>query len=477
MNLKTVTRVFVFCLIVSVSAKLSYAGQSLIAAGALDASGADLSTKTAKPLENGFVGNLFGGVGSGLGHAGGDRFIAVPDRGPNAVPYNTCVDNTTSYITRFHTLRLRLTPNDDAGLPFVLKPSLEETTLMASSTPLTYASGLAGCPTLPAGAPKLDNGHTFYFTGRSDNFGSGLSTNPANARFDPESVRLSRDGKSIFVSDEYGPYIYRFDRESGVRIGVFTLPDKFAVDHLAPVEASEIGNNSTGRVANKGMEGLAITPDGSTLVGIMQSALAQDGGDNAGQVLRIVTIDIESGAVTHEYAYPTDTERKYTVSDVVAVNDHVFLVDERDGRGLGDGSDARFKKLFLIDLAGATDVSNLSGKTDLAANALTKHLFINVVAELTKSLGSGGLGLTATQIPAKLEGVAFGEDVVIDGDAKHTLFIGNDNDFLATYPPVNGQPNPNQFFVFAFDDEDLQTAFGDPAHANLSLEPQVFDKK
>jgi Esterase-like activity of phytase len=471
MNLQRAMCVFVLGMLPV--AKIGY-GQSLIAAGALDASGGDLATKTAKPLENGVAGNLFGGIGSGLGHADGDRFIAVPDRGPNAITYNTCVDSTTSYITRFHTLRLRLVPNDGAGLPFVLKPSLEETTLMASSTPLTYGDGLAGCPTLSPGAPKLNNTHTFYFSGRSDNFGSGLSTNPTNARFDPESVRLSRDGKSIFVSDEYGPYIYRFDRDSGLRTGVFTLPDKFAVDHLAPVGDTEISANTIGRVANKGMEGLAITPDGSTLVGTMQSALAQDGGDVAGQVLRIVTIDIESGAVTHEYAYPTDTDKKYTVSDIVAVNDHVFLVDERDGAGLGDNSNAAFKKLFLIDLAGATDVSNLSGKTALAANALTKYLFINVVAELTKPLGSGGLGLATSQIPAKLEGIAFGQDVVVDGDTKHTLFIANDNDFLPTF---NGQSNPNQFFVFGFDDEDLQTAFGDAADANLSLEPQIFDKK
>ena len=32
-------------------------------------------------------------------------------------------------------------------------------------------------------------------------------------------------------------------------------------------------------LTNKGMEGLAITPDGKTLVGAMQSPLIQDGGD------------------------------------------------------------------------------------------------------------------------------------------------------------------------------------------------------
>jgi len=475
MNVKHATCVFGFGLLLF--ATKGYAGQSLIAAGTLDASVGDLATKTFKPLENGAAGNLFGGIGSGLGHAGGDKFIAVPDRGPNAVGYNDCVDSTTSYINRFHTLRLRLVPNAGAGLPYVLKPSLDQTTLMSSATPLTYGDGLAGCPTLSSGAPKLNtSSHTYYFTGRSDNFGTGLSTNPTNARFDPESVRLSRDTKSIFVSDEYGPYIYRFDRASGLRTGVFTLPDKFGVDHLYPVGQTEIDNNSIGRVANKGMEGLAITPDGSTLVGIMQSALAQDGGDNAGQVLRIVTIDIATGAVLHQYAYPTDTDKKYTASDIVAVNDHVFLVDERDGKGFADvpGSKAGFKKLFLIDITGAADVSNLEGHADLAANAVSKHLFLDVVAELTKPLGSGGLGLTKEQIPAKLEGIAFGQDVVVDGTTKHTLFSANDNDFLPTF---NDQPNPNQFFVFAFGDADLQAAFNDVAHATLTLEPQVFEKK
>ena len=42
------------------------------------------------------------------------------------------------------------------------------------------------------------------------------------------------------------------------------------------------------------MEGLAITPDGRTLVGIMQAALIQDAaeGGAAAKLLRIVTIDI-----------------------------------------------------------------------------------------------------------------------------------------------------------------------------------------
>ena len=62
------------------------------------------------------------------------------------------------------------------------------------------------------------------------------------------------------------------------------------------------------------------------LVGVMQANLEQD----KKKSLRIVTIDTRSGA-THEYAYKlTDGSG---VSDIVAVNEHQFLVDERDGTG------------------------------------------------------------------------------------------------------------------------------------------------
>ncbi|HEX3704619.1 MAG TPA: hypothetical protein VHU82_14915 [Vicinamibacterales bacterium] len=90
--------------------------------------------------------------------------------------------------------------------------------------------------------------------------------------------------------------------------------------------------------------------------------------------------------------------------------------------------------------------------------ALTKTLFLDVVNALTAEPAN----LDPAQIPAKLEGIAFGPDVSsIDPVTRrpvtrHTLFIGNDNDFLARLtPPVGTGDNPNQFFVFAFTDIDL----------------------
>src|SRR6185295_4345842 len=155
--------------------------------------------------------------------------------------------------------------------------------------------------------------------------------NPGHARFDAEGIRLSADGKRIYISDEYGPYIYEFDRASGQRIRAFQLPEHLFVSTLSAQGAVEIAGNSSGRVANKGMEGLAITPDGKTLVGIMQNALLQDAaeGGAATGLLRIVTVDVSTGKTTHEYAYLLTTGSG--LSEITALNGHEFLVDERDG--------------------------------------------------------------------------------------------------------------------------------------------------
>lgn len=432
------------------AAHTAHAAIDLIAIGSISGQYEDFALQTAGALENGAAGNMLGGLGSGLAFAGENTFIAVPDRGPNAVSYNGALDDTASYITRFQTLHLSLAPSaPGSALPFTLTSMLTGTTLLASRSPLVYGSG-AGLG-VGSGAPALNSRHTHYFTGRSDNFDPGRpSTYSGNGRFDPEGVRVSNDGKSLFISDEYGPYVYQFDRESGLRTRVFELPAKFAVTHLRPVGDDEISGNTAGRVANKGMEGLAITPDGKSLVGAMQSPLIQDGGTDA-PCIRVVRIDIQTGA-TREYAYGltnigTAAKPKYpTVSEIVAINDHEFLLDERDGKGQGDGSVAVVKKLYRIDLDGAQDVSGISGAANLAARAVSKTLFLDVVAKLNAS------GILSTDIPAKLEGVAFGPDVVINGVTKHTLFIANDNDFTAT---VGGVDNPNRFIVFAFDGNDL----------------------
>ncbi len=431
----------------------------LLASGSLTGSSAgsytDLSGLTGT-LENGVSPALLGGLGSGLAYAGGNTFLAVPDRGPNAAAYNPAVDDTTSYIARFQTIQAPLTP---AGTGFAVAPALTATTLLWSATPLNYGTG-AGLGTesngqpLRSGAPAVNTAGRYYFTGRSDGFTPGSSGNPDNARLDPEGIRLSRDGKTVFISDEYGPYLYQFDRATGQRLRSYTLPGNLDIATLSPVGATEIAGNATGRTTNKGMEGLAITPDGKTLVGAMQAALLQDAAAQK-NLLRFVTIDIATGT-TKEFAYLLT--KGSGVSEIVALNDHEFLVDERDGNGLGDSvtkpTAAKTKQFFKIDITGAKDITGLDA-TAAVAFAVPKSA--NPVVDLVALLGANGV--TALNVPSKIEGLAFGADVTLGGTLLHTLYVTNDNDF------VQATSGPNNFYVVGLSDADLGT----------TLQAQAFD--
>jgi hypothetical protein len=432
-----------------VAALQAHAQVALIARGELTSSHAgyykDLSGLN-YTLENGASANLLGGLGSGLTYVSGDTFLAVPDRGPNAVPFDSLIDNTVSYIERVHTLKMRLEPNNGGGLPYTVVPTLLKTTLLYSSAPLVYGSGEAYG--VGSGAPALNKKFRYYFTGRSDNFDpSRSSADPFDARLDAESIRVSNDGLTAFISDEYGPYIYQFFRPTGERIRSYRLPSEFYVAHPNTTTTTEQAGNTSGRVPNKGMEGLAITPDGRTLVGILQAPTIQDAalGGAAGNLLRLAAVDVETGAIKGEYAYLLTTGSG--VSDITALNDHEFLVDERDGKGLGDGSKAKVKQIFKIDLAGATGIQGLNG-IDAATHAVPKTLFLDIVQVLTAN------GMTTDQIPAKLEGITFGPDTTVNGKKVHTFWVANDNDFLQDYNSVTNS-NPNQYFVFGFTDADL----------------------
>jgi hypothetical protein len=442
-------------LVASLLGSTARAHVELIAVADLDGHQTDKSTLTATALENGVAGNQLGGLGSGLAYAGCGQFLALPDRGPNAVPYNDAVSDTTSYINRWQTLTLELQPNPSADrLPYVLKPHLLATTLLWSPTPLVYGDGQAAG--LGNGAPAINRpGHAF-FTGRADNFAAAQpSDDPANARLDPESLRVSNDGRRVYVSDEYGPSINVFDRTSGKRLQTFKLPAELAVAHPDARGKREIAGNDSGRYANHGMEGLAISPDGNILYGVMQGALLQDGGNHGG-IARIVRIDV-AGGTAEQFAYPlenlgTASKPHYSsVSDALAINGHALLVLERDGKGRGDDSDAAFKRIYRIDLSGAEAVADAKTQVGLASAAVTKHLFADLVP-LAKARG-----IDAANIPVKLEGLSFGPDLIQSGQTRHTLLVSSDNDFLAQLASSDSFPteNPSRIFVLSMAPSDL----------------------
>jgi hypothetical protein len=333
------------------------------------------------------VGNLphdpVGGLGSAIAYTGhGDEYVVAADSGPKGERFEC----------RVHRMAIRVTP----GVERPVKLQLNATTLL-----------------------KTGDGTQFLGT-----------------HFDPEGVRIGRGGE-IFISDEHGPFVHQFDNARGKLTKDFAVPDHFREGQP---------KNASGRQENRGMEGLAISPDGAKLYGVMQSPLIQDGGgvvkkDNrTGINCRILEIDTANDPPhnTREFVYQL-SDPNNSVCEIIAVNDSTFLVLERDALG---GELAAFKKVFRIDLAGAIP----DPKVKLPADSLPatiprvkKTLFLDLLAEEFGIAGKNG--------PEKFEGLAFGPDLP---GGQRLLLVTTDTDSAA------GQP----FRVYAF-----------------AINPQRFDPK
>ena len=136
---------------------------------------------------------------------------------------------------------------------------------------------------------------------------------------------------TFWVSDEYGPYTTHFDA-NGYELGRLT-PDQNSPNNAFHRIIGYLPVELANRANNKGMEGLTITPDGSTLVGAMQAALQMpDLGSTKSfkvAVTRIITINLHSFQ-TKQYLYLLDNPATTgdANSEITALSSTKFLVDE-----------------------------------------------------------------------------------------------------------------------------------------------------
>ena len=276
--------------------------------------------------------NRLGGHGSAIAYTGrGSEYVLASDRGPKGA--------NNDFVCRYHRMDIRVKPG--AKEPVTLK--LTATTLLTDE-----------------GGRRFSGNHDAFTQAKPEK----------NLRLDPEGVRVGRDG-AIYISDEFGPVVYEFDAK-GKRVRSLPIPAHFQIAKPGKSPADELPpKNTAGRQPNRGMEGLAISPDGTKLIGIMQNPLIQDGGldgekKRGGVNNRILEINLASGK-TREFVYQLD-DPAHMVCEILAVNDREFLVLERDGKA---GKDVACKKLFLIDLSAATDVTAVAS---LPAGALPANI-------------------------------------------------------------------------------------------------------
>ena len=256
---------------------------------------------------------------------------------------------------------------------------------------------------------------------------NGLAPSPSNMlgnAFDPEGFAINPKNGNFLVSDEYGPSLYEFDR-SGQRVRSFTTPDNIVPRNAGtgtPNYAGDTGNTA-GKRTNRGFEGLAVSPDGQYTYTMLQSAMLDEGGGN-GVYDRIVKFDNTTGKAVAQYAYKMEgSSQGRGTSALVAINDHEFKVIERNNRGVGVDSNLASpnKKVFTLDLTGATDVTNLDlDAAGVVFTAVSKNTtpFIDLAANTLLELGG--------KVPEKWEGLTIGPKL---NDGSYLILVGTDNDY------------------------------------------------
>lgn len=358
--------------------------------------------------------SITGGYGSALVADPTDPtiFWIMTDRGPNT---STPVANQLLFpIPNF--------------TPTVAKFQLVGDSLRRIATiPLKNASGtpISGRPN-PAGQGA---------TGETGIDATGAPITPDPDGLDSEGLALATDG-TFWVSDEYGPHIVHFDASGrtlerinpfGTGTGGRKIPLVFAL-----------------RRPNRGMEGLAITPDNKTLLGAMQNPVDNPTSaiGRASNANRLLSFDIATGA-TKQYVYEVESVGNF-ISEIQALTATSYLVIERDGNYQGGSPAASVKRVYRIDIGSATDVSDpansANGKTfnGKVLEALTSSERVAAgIVPVTKSLVYDLLTLPGGYPHDKLEGVTLvGRDLlVVSNDDDFGIVDGGNSTFIAKILP------------------------------------------
>ncbi|MGL3823111.1 esterase-like activity of phytase family protein [Sphingopyxis sp. R3-92] len=298
---------------------------------------------------------------------------------------------------------------------------------------------------------------------------------------DAESLQFTRDGH-FYIGDEYTANVYYFDDRGRLR-GIIQPPPAITPRRDGRPYFGSLKSPDTGRRNNQGAEGMSLSPDGRTLFVMMQSALMQDSatGNAAGRInTRVLAYDVSRNPtptmpkahyVVQLPAYDADgkggaPDRTAAQSEIVALDDHRFLMLARDGAG--QGADNKhpivYKSVVLVDLTNATNLSGTEYETgtasllqDPAGIALRSSIRPAERAELINMLNPAQLArwrLSVDALSEKWEAMDLVSTLEPDRPADYFLIVGNDNDFTARVCVMSGQPcnadidNDNRLLVY-----------------------------
>lgn len=177
---------------------------------------------------------------------------------------------------------------------------------------------------------------------------------------DAEGIVGNADG-TFWISDEYGPYIYRFSADGNLIQTIQPVDAVLPYDSQGELSFTSEVDPATGRAGNQGFEGLSVDLENQILYAMLQSATIQDGGDQdtTSRYTRLFAYDVsndivERPALVGEWAVPLPISKSKgktrASSEILFLGNGIFLALSRDGDGKGgDDLESSYKFVFAID--------------------------------------------------------------------------------------------------------------------------------
>jgi hypothetical protein len=227
------------------------------------------------------------------------------------------------------------------------------------------------------------------------------------ADLDLESVRRDGNG-NLWFGEEFGPFLVKTDATGTVQ-NVFRTPNVLGLGDN-PFVQSPFNPMPTGAAnlpGSGGFEGMALNASGTRLYTLLERPLTTDADQKR---LLVQEFDLAGEAFTGNwFGYKLDASGT-NIGDMTAIDDHRFLVIERNGVTATSASGTPFKKIFLID-SSQKDADGFALKTELVD--------LMNIADPDDLNGDGSTSFTFPYVTI--------EDVLLLDS--QTLLVVNDNNF------------------------------------------------
>ena len=393
---------------------------------------------------------------------------------------NRNTEGTLNYQNRIHKFSINFTPKPNATLENPSGPNLQFNYL--DSILLT---GPDGTPTTGLDADLT--GFISYpgfamlpvATYEGDGFG-GTGSGGKRISIDSEGLVLDSDG-GFWVSDEYGPYIYKFSATGRMERAIMPPPAyiprrngslSFSAASLPIYDQDGVvipEDPTTGRANNQGLEGLTATADGKTLYALLQSALNQEGGPNnpSRKQARLLEYDISSSDPKYRGEYvvtlplwtdptedPSEALKVAAQSAIHSLGSGQFLILARDS----DAGHGASSSLSIYRHADIFDIFGSSGATDIKSESND-----NANGSIASSSGELEEGVQAAEYCSFLDynvNSQLGRFGVRNGGAQDEFLLNEKWESLALMPVDGKDGKDGEWYLLSLSDNDYITQDG-----------------